>query len=202
MNNEKLIKFPIPEWNRVVSFDLDSIAYCICYQYNIDSSGFGPYGFNTVTAEKIISKTFVNLMYLEKSDNGNLLLRHVENIRKHGVYLYGNNSRLESLNIDASKYFLAKKKNELKLKKRLQQEPLPPEPLILNLLNEDGYISDAINNILCMNLGIIICHNYMPEAGQALILFDQNILSDLKSNASYYKVEFVEVSSIDKMKPW
>lgn len=202
MNNEKLIKFPIPEWNRVVSSDLDSIAYCICYQYNIDSSGFGPYGFNTVTAEKIISKTFFNLMYLEKSDNGNLLLRHVENIRKHGVYLYGNNSRLEPLNIDASKYFLAKKKNELKLKKRLQQESLPPEPLILNLLNEDGYISGAINNILCMNLGIIIYHNYMPEAGQALILFDQNILSDLKSNASYYKVEFVEVSSIDKMKPW
>lgn len=45
---EKLIKFSISEWivqSGHFKSDLPSEAYCICYQYNIDSNGYGPYGF-------------------------------------------------------------------------------------------------------------------------------------------------------------
>lgn len=201
VKKEKLIKFPVPDWNRMINSDLDSIAYCVCYQYNIDSNGFGPYGFNTDNAEKIIKKSFSNLMYLE-NNNDRFLLKYVENIQQSGIYLYGEKENLDLVYAELIKYYLEKKKNEIKLKKLLPQTSLPSKPLLLNLIDNDKYKSEVITKMLYSGCKIIICHHYMPEAWQTLILFDQDILSKLKKYTSYYRVQFVEVSSIDKLKAW
>lgn len=202
INNEKLIVFPVPNWNRIISSELDSIAYCICYQYGIDSNGFGPYGFNTEKAEKIISNTFPNLMFLEKDNEGFISLKDTKIVQHFGIYLYGNSVKLESLKIELKNYYIEKKKNEIKFKKSLVPKSLPTEPLIMSLLNKDQSQNDTIKKLVNSNIGLIFCHHYMPEAGLTLILFERKILLELKKNATYYKVNFIELSSIDEMKAW
>ena len=202
INNEKLIVFPVPNWNRIISSELDSMAYCICYQYGIDSNGFGPYGFNTEKAEKIISTTFPNLMFLEKDNEGFISLKDTKTVQQFGIYLYGNSVKLESLKIELKNYYIEKKKNEIKFKKSLVPISLPTEPLIMSLLNKDQAQNDTIKKLVNSNIGLIFCHHYMPEAGLTLIMFERKILLELKKNATYYKVNFVELSSIDEMKAW
>ena len=202
INNEKLIVFPVPNWNRIISSELDSIAYCICYQYGIDSNGFGPYGFNTEKAEKIISNTFPNLMFLEKDNEGFISLKDTKIVQQFGIYLYGNSVKLESLKIELKNYYIEKKKNEIKFKKSLVPKSLPTEPLIMSLLNKDQAQNDTIKKLVNSNIGLIFCHHYMPEAGLTLIMFERKILLELKKNATYSKVNFVELSSIDEMKAW
>lgn len=202
INNEKLIVFPVPNWNRIISSELDSIAYCICYQYGIDSNGFGPYGFNTEKAEKIISNTFPNLMFLEKGNEGFISLKDTKIVQHFGIYLYGNSVKLESLKIELKNYYIEKKKNEIKFKKSLVPKSLPTEPLIMSLLNKDQAQNDTIKKLVNSNIGLIFCHHYMPEAGLTLIMFERKILLELKKNATYYKVNFIELSSIDEMKAW
>lgn len=202
INNEKLIVFPVPNWNRIISSELDSMAYCICYQYGIDSNGFGPYGFNTEKAEKIISTTFPNLMFLEKDNEGFISLKDTKTVQQFGIYLYGNSVKLESLKIELKNYYIEKKKNEIKFKKSMVPISLPTEPLIMSLLNKDQAQNDTIKKLVNSNIGLIFCHHYMPEAGLTLIMFERKILLELKKNATYYKVNFVELSSIDEMKAW
>lgn len=202
INNEKLIVFPVPNWNRIISSELDSMAYCICYQYGIDSNGFGPYGFNTEKAEKIISTTFPNLMFLEKDNEGFISLKDTKIVQQFGIYLYGNSVKLESLKIELKNYYIEKKKNEIKFKKSMVPISLPTEPLIMSLLNKDQAQNDTIKKLVNSNIGLIFCHHYMPEAGLTLIMFERKILLELKKNATYYKVNFVELSSIDEMKAW
>ena len=202
INNEKLIIFPVPNWNRIISSDLDSMAYCICYQYNIDLNGFGAYGFNTEKAEKIISNTFPNLMFLEKDSKDFVSLKDTKIIQQFGIYLYGNSAKLESLKIELKNYYIEKKKNEIKFKKSLIPIFLPIEPLIMSLVNKDQTQSYTIKKLVNSNIGLIFCHHYMPEAGLTLIMFERKILLELKKNATYYKVNFVELSSIDEMKAW
>lgn len=202
INNEKLIVFPVPNWNRIISSELDSIAYCICYQYGIDSNGYGPYGFNTEKAEKIISNTFPNLMFLEKDNEGFISLKDTKIVQQFGIYLYGNSVKLESLKIELKNYYIEKKKNEIKFKKSMVPISLPTEPLIMSLLNKDQAQNDTIKKLVNSNIGLIFCHNYMPEAGLTLIMFERKILLELKKNATYYKVNFVELISIDEMKAW
>ena len=202
INNEKLIVFPVPNWNRIISSELDSMAYCICYQYGIDSNGFGPYGFNTEKAEKIISTTFPNLMFLEKDNEGFISLKDTKIVQQFGIYLYGNSVKLESLKIELKNYYIEKKKNEIKFKKSMVPISLPTEPLIMSLLNKDQAQNDTIKKLVNSNIGLIFCHHYMPEAGLTLIMFEKKILLELKKNATYYKVNFVELSSIDEMKAW
>lgn len=202
VNNEKLIVFPVPNWNRIISSELDSMAYCICYQYGIDSNGFGPYGFNTEKAEKIISTTFPNLMFLEKDNEGFISLKDTKIVQQFGIYLYGNSVKLESLKIELKNYYIEKKKNEIKFKKSMVPISLPTEPLIMSLLNKDQAQNDTIKKLVNSNIGLIFCHHYMPEAGLTLIMFERKILLELKKNATYYKVNFVELISIDEMKAW
>ena len=202
INNEKLIVFPVPNWNRIISSELDSMAYCICYQYGIDSNGFGPYGFNTEKAEKIISTTFPNLMFLEKDNEGFISLKDTKIVQQFGIYLYGNSVKLESLKIELKNYYIEKKKNEIKFKKSMVPISLPTEPLIMSLLNKDQTQNDTIKKLVNSNIGLIFCHHYMPEAGLTLIMFEKKILLELKKNATHNKVNFVELSSIDEMKAW
>lgn len=202
INNEKLIVFPVPNWNRIISSELDSMAYCICYQYGIDSNGFGPYGFNTEKAEKIISTTFPNLMFLEKDNEGFISLKDTKIVQQFGIHLYGNSVKLESLKIELKNYYIEKKKNEIKFKKSMVPISLPTEPLIMSLLNKDQTQNDTIKKLVNSNIGLIFCHHYMPEAGLTLIMFERKILLELKKNATYCKVNFVELSSIDEIKAW
>ena len=202
VNNEKLIIFPVPNWNRIISSDLDSMAYCICYQYNIDLNGFGAYGFNTEKAEKIISNTFPNLMFLEKDSKDFVSLKDTKIIQQFGIYLYGNSAKLESLKIELKNYYIEKKKNEIKFKKSLAPISLPTEPLIMSLVNKDQTQSYTIKKLVNSNIGLIFCHHYMPESGLTLIMFEKKILLELKKNATHNKVNFVELSSIDEMKAW
>lgn len=200
---ERIIKFPVPDWNRVISSGLDSMACCICYQYDFKENNYGPYGFNTDLSLKIINDTFPELFFYKKcSDNGKELLTNATGIKEKGVYFYGDNEKIRSLGVELDKYYLAKKKNEIKLRRSLASEPLPPKPLLSYLSSGQVYESDIIRKIIGAGHGLFISNHYMPEAGDSLILFDPHIISSLKNNALRYGVNFFEVNSIDDLKSW
>jgi hypothetical protein len=201
--HERIIKFPVPEWNRVISSDLDSIAYCICYQYDFTINNNGSYGFNTERSLKIIKGTFPDLFFYKRcKDNVKELLTNAVGVKEKGVYFYGANEKIKALSMEIDRYYLAKKKNEIKLRKSLAPELLPPKPLLLGLSNNQVYESDVIRRVIGAGCGLFISHHYMPEAGDSLILFDQHIVSSLKNNALRYGVNFLEVNSIDDLKSW
>ncbi|ANI30570.1 hypothetical protein PL78_12130 [Yersinia entomophaga] len=200
---ERLIKFPVPDWNRVISSDLDSIAYCLCYQYDVDINNYGPYGFTTSTSLKIINDTFPNMYFYKNADNStNVKLISVGNVKNKGAYLYGSNEKIEHLSVELDKYQIIEKKNEIKMRKSLSLDPPPAKPLISNLSNNHGYESDVIKKIISFGCGFFIYHHYMPEAGDSFILFDRELVSSLKNCALNYGIEFLEVSSINDMKSW
>ncbi|MFP1764517.1 hypothetical protein, partial [Lonsdalea quercina] len=69
VKNERVIKFPLPDWNEPFISNDELEACCFCYQYDFDENGFGPYGFNTENGRKIINKVFDgDLYYLNKLD--------------------------------------------------------------------------------------------------------------------------------------
>lgn len=201
--HERIIKFPVPNWDRIINSDLDSTSYCICYQYHFNSNNYGPYGFNTDNSLKIINQVFPELFFLnERSNDGNKLLTKTKEIKKNGVYLYGNEEEINSLDLELTKYYLAKNKNEIKLRKSLDQDPLPTEPLLLSLLKGNIYDSETIIKILNLDCGLFIKHHYSPEAGDTFILFDKKLITSFKTSALNYGIEFVEVNSIDDLKSW
>lgn len=201
--NERLIKFPVPDWNRVISSDLDSIAYCLCYQYDFGPNNFGPYGFNTDKSSKIIHDLFPNLFFYRKnaeSDTSRLI--STGTINSKGIYLYGDTEKINLLQIELDKYYLSKKKNEMRLKKNLNPEPLPSEPVLLGLEKKSEYRSDSIRAVINSGCGLFIHHHYIPEAGDSIILFDCYLESSIKNTVLNYDVDFLEVDSIDTLKAW
>ncbi|RJT45019.1 hypothetical protein [Rahnella woolbedingensis] len=203
VKHERLIKFPMPDWNRVISSDLDSIAYCLCYQYDIDLNGNGPYGFNTNKASGIINDAFPNLFFYENNGKNNKVkLLSTQAIKSNGIYLYGNVDKINLLQQDLNYYYLSEKKNEMRLKRSLAPEPLPSEPLLLNLVRNREYRSDSIKRIIDSECGLFVYHHYMPAAGDCVILFDRHLVFSLKNIALNFDVEYFEVDSIDFLKAW
>lgn len=194
--NERLIKFPVPDWNRVISSDLDSMAYCICYQHSYTSENYGPYGFTTDKSSKILTSTFPNLFLCKEK------LVSAKSISEEGIYLYGDNEKIKHLLSELNKYHLAVKKNEIKMKKSLPTEPAPVKPLLTDISKNHNYDSETIKKIINAGCGVLISHYYMPEAGASLILFDQDAASSLEKNALKYGITFNEVNSINALKPW
>ena len=143
---EQLIKFPISECiiqSGHFKTDLPSEAYCICYQYNIDSNGYGPYDFLTEKSKGLLSSLFTNLMCFNKEGQN---LDACSALSRKGLYFYGNNN--EQVNKRLTEYRKMLLKNKLRTNKGLPEENFPEKPELLNLYDDYGGADVSVINSL------------------------------------------------------
>ncbi|MGG7521267.1 hypothetical protein ACQ3G4_07675 [bacterium BS0013] len=198
---EKLIKFPISEWIvQSVHFqtDLPSEAYCICYQYNIDSNGYGPYGFLTEKSEGLLSFLFNNLLCFNKEDK---TLDVCSTLSRNGVYFYGNNN--EQVHKQLADYRRMLLKNKLRANKGLPEEVSPEKPDLLNLYDDYGGVDvSVINYLMEKGYQFLFYWFFTPVAGESVIVFDCNIWDRAIEYCKKNGIDFQEVDSVDNLKEW
>ncbi|MFK3796308.1 hypothetical protein [Pseudomonas sp. NPDC088444] len=62
---EQIIEFPIKQGEIFTEQPLLPQAYGLCYQYDVDQHGYGPYGFNTTSASNFLRTLFPNFLRWE-----------------------------------------------------------------------------------------------------------------------------------------
>ena len=198
---EKLIKFPISEWiiqSGHFKTDLPSEAYCICYQYNIDSNGYGPYGFLTEKSEGLLSFLFNNLMCFNQEDK---TLDVCSTLSRNGVYFYGNNN--EQVHKQLADYRRMLLKNKLRANKGLPEEVFPEKPDLLNLYDDYGGVEvSVINSLIEKGYQFLFYRFFTPVAGGGVILFDCNVWDRAIEYCNSNGISFQEVDSVDNLKEW
>ncbi|MFP1984442.1 hypothetical protein ACLEE6_08735 [Lonsdalea quercina] len=201
VKNERVIKFPLPDWNEPFIFNDELEACCFCYQYDFDENGFGPYGFNTENGRKIINKVFDgDLYYLNKLDMEKV--KNKQHLKKKGVYVYSRYRPAVDLYCIFENYKKNLLKNEIKKRKSLPLSPEPIKPAIIKLMEGEHVYSEDINEILNMGYGVFIINHYMPEAGDTFIFFDDDLCLLFESCAIKLNVSCLVVDSINKLNPW
>lgn len=198
---EKLIKFPISEWivqsGRFKAY-LPSTAYCICYQYNIESNGYGPYGFLTEKSERLLSFLFTNLIFFSKEGK---TLDACSTLSRSGVYFYGNNN--DRMNKQLAEYRKMLLKNKLRANKGLLEEASPEKPILLNLYDNDGGIKvSVINSLIKEGYQFLFNCFFTPVSGESMIIFDYKIWNRAIEYCKNNGIDFQEVDSVDNLKEW
>lgn len=198
---EKLIKFPISKWivqSGRFKTNLPSKAYCICYQYNIDNNGHGPYGFLTEKSERLLSFLFSNLMFFCKEGE---TLDACSNLSRNGIYFYGKNN--DRINKQLAGYRKMLLKNKLRANKGLLEDAFPEKPELLNLYDDCGEIEiNVIDSLIKEGCNFLFYFFLTPVAGGSVIIFDCNIWDRAIEYCKNNEINFQEVESVDNLKEW
>lgn len=200
MPNERIIKFPFPEWigeKFTQNNNLHKIAYCVCYQKIDKRDGFGPYGFTTEKSHKIITNVFGGFFYVDDKSG---TIRTATNVNTDGIYLYGEKNH-EILK-EYSRYFSLKTKNKIKLKKGLSIEPLLNEPVLYHAIKDGIFDSDKINTLINSGCSFFLSKFNMPEGGQVLSFFDPVVWENIKIESAKKDVEAIELNTSTQLKAW
>ena len=91
---EQLIRFPYPLYNDSVK-SLETLIekpYCLCYQFEVNENGYGPYGFDTEKSKELLKKLFEGLYFWH---NGAFIKNDNYNLRS-GIYFYNENLSFET----------------------------------------------------------------------------------------------------------
>ncbi|HCC0890840.1 TPA: hypothetical protein M4K80_004457 [Salmonella enterica] len=198
--SEKLIKFPVSEWMTKSNNFKNSLplsAYCICYQYDINENGYGPYGFSTIKAKELLSFLFTNLMFYNKEEK-NLTVCSIPG--KRGVYFYGDSSN--RINKQMQEYKKMILKNELRVNKGLTEETYSEIPDLSKLYNEHEIEVSIINKIIDEGYDLFFNCFFTPIAGQSLIVFDDNVWSRATEYCENNEIFFQVTDLTDNLKEW
>jgi len=199
---ERIIKLSLPKYK--ATFDctenLKHQPYCICYQYDVCENGCGPYNFATEKAHQLIQDVFEDVYFW---DTQKLKLRKVGRFPR-GLSFYGELSGIETFQKEGVVYLSMEKKNTLLSKRNKAIQELPKKPLILDLFDSEKrmYSSSVINELIERKTTFFINEFYTPEAGNTLILFDDSLIEKIKQSAYENGIDFLEVETIDDLKPW
>lgn len=66
VTNERLIKISVPDFNEIITGEANPDAFCLCYQFDINSEGYGRYGFETEKAKRLINELFPCVYYYDE----------------------------------------------------------------------------------------------------------------------------------------
>jgi len=194
--NERLIKIPIPNFNEIIEIKKDSEAFCLCYQFNVDDYGYGPYGFDTDKAKDLLKVLFSEIYYYDNQVRG-LVKKTV--LDSEGLYFF---KRWEKLKSDLDSYKLTIKKNEILARKGVAVEVLNEKPELYDVYENGKLSSRVLNDLSRLGCEFFIVNNYMPQGGKCLIFTDSSCLNKVKSLAKDLEIKFDSFPSIDSLKAW
>lgn len=197
---ERLFKFPPSEWIRQlnrIKGDLPAGAFCICYQYNVDEAGNGPYGFMTSKAVELLSVLFSNIKYYDISDSK---LKSGFNLNNKGVYLYGD--KLNEFEGEIQSYNSVLLKRRLRINKNLSVHAAPEKPDLLKLYGDQEIDAGIVNILLTKHLSLLFSCFLTPMAGTTFILFDIDKWELAKEFCKSNNINILEVGSVDDLRAW
>ncbi|MCD2359040.1 hypothetical protein LQK91_21850 [Pantoea sp. MHSD4] len=194
--NERLIKIPVPNFNEIIEIKKDSEAFCLCYQFNVDDYGYGPYGFDTDKAKDLLKVLFSEIYYYDNQVRG-LVKKTV--LDSEGLYFY---KRWEKLKSDLDSYKLTIKKNEILARKGVAVEVLNEKPELYDVYENGKLSSRVLNDLSRLGCEFFIVNNYMPQGGKCLIFTDSSCLNKVKSLAKDLEIKFDSFPSIDSLRAW
>lgn len=196
VTHERLIKIPVPDFNKTTTHKLDLDAFCLCYQFDLGDHGYGPYGFETEKAEEFIKKSFPNLYFFDKERKE---LIEKERVDMPGVYLFENHKELKS---HLEKYKVLLKKNEILLRKGLSLNESKEKPLLWDVYEGDKISSSVLTGLNSIKCGFFIVNNYLPEGGKSLIFLNDCYLNRINLFVKELNLKFDLFPSIDSLKSW
>nr|WP_033762173.1 hypothetical protein [Pantoea agglomerans] len=194
--NERLIKIPVPNFNEIIEIKKDSEAFCLCYQFNVDDYGYGPYGFDTDKAKDLLKVLFSEIYYYDNQVRGFVKKTVLDS---EGLYFF---KRWEKLKSDLDSYKLTIKKNEILARKGVAVEVLNEKPELYDVYENGKLSSRVLNDLSRLGCEFFIVNNYMPQGGKCLIFTDSSCLNKVKSLAKDLEIKFDSFPSIDSLKAW
>ncbi|NUU69038.1 hypothetical protein HQN64_23475 [Enterobacteriaceae bacterium BIT-l23] len=198
MITERIVKFPYEEWMGEVFFgdnDLASLPYCVCYQYYVDESDCGEFGFFTENASYILSCVFGKEISLYTSHG----VKKTERIDINGLYLYGDSLINNDLLNSYSGFSSIELKNKLRERKGMMPVAIVEKPCLYNIQVDDRFDVLKINELINTNADFFLSRFFMPEAGQSMLIFDLSVWNEINKCASVIGVDCMELNSIDEL---
>lgn len=198
---EGVIKFAFPkDYNLFSSKEKIQVEpYCLCYQYDI-VDGYGPYGFVTKRAEKILDSISEKYVFWDAS------LRRTSQKMVFSKSCIGIPVEIfDELFSDYTAFSLWEKKRATLLRfKKNKQIISPPIPLLLDLLDDKkGTINViAINQLLLRGYAPILCCFFAPQAGNTIVSFSPQIMTSIEDMVKIYGITYREFDKIGDLLPW
>lgn len=195
VKNERIIKFPVPDWKRLFSNEFDKITTCFCYQYDIDEGFYGPYGFDSSIAKKIINDFISDFLFYDVIERN---LINVNNVYRNGLYVSSDGNPLGN---EIESYSMAVKKNELRKRRGLNEIEVK-KPMLLSMDSECKIPDKVIFHLINNHIPFFIVNGYMPEAGKSIMIFSDEVVERFLDVVRKYNVDICAVDNIDLMKSW
>ncbi|MGH8418853.1 MAG: hypothetical protein ACRER8_16475 [Pseudomonas sp.] len=198
---EQIIEFPILPKDM---FDgpLDpNEGFCISYQYDVDTYGYGPYGFRTKKASRLLKEMFPSIVYWDVS---RMKLVGAEVPLGAGIYFFKNQKYIHEVEAALRDYEKAHKLWGLRSRYKKIEEigSAPVKPSLLNVSNRQILSADVINELLQEKCKFFILYSLIPYAGQSLALFDKALSVRFRMLAARESVPYQVMNSADELKPW
>lgn len=198
---DQFIEFPIvSEGMFTEPLDLRS-GYCLCYQHDTDIYGYGPYGFDTDTANRVLTQALPPLLYWNATQQK---LIEAISLSGSGIYFYKNQQYLQILEKELLEYDRAEKSYALRARYNRLRDPFgrPAIPEILKITSKNVLPASFIKKLLADHTSFLIVYSLMPYNGQTLALFDSTIRERIKTLVSSEDIHYRVLESIDELKPW
>lgn len=196
VNNERIIKFPVPNWNKIISDKFDNIITCVCYQYHFDINFHGPYGFDSPTAQKIINDFIKGASFYDATDKR---LCKANSINRKGLYIFPQDGTIDK---EIENYAITSKKNELRKKRGLAVNDTPEKPILFNITDERKIPDSVISYLICEDIPFFIVNHYMPEAGNSILFFTEKLAECFLNHAKKRGIVVYTVETINSLKSW
>jgi hypothetical protein len=201
---ERIIEFPFDQWGFLEAFIEESElpqAYCVCYQYDVNVSGYGPYGFDTEKSKALLAEALEPLVFWNKTRHQFL---NALTPNGSGLFFPKGQPSVAAMEREVKSYNRAMDMQKLRRRygKETEEKNPPVKPLIMQLV-ENGKISlPAISKLIVGGVDLFIGYMDMNTGGLQLIFFDRKAVDKIKNYASIISVDYCLFESRKDLKPW
>lgn len=201
---ERIIEYPRQK-NYVV--DISSTepvlpeGYCICYQYDVNPEGYGPYGFETDTAKTLPRKTFEPLLYW---NNTRQKLVEASTPQGSGLFFKKNQMYVKALEHELSEYHQAMVIKNLRIKygKDVDEKEIHITPLLKSISKEGRIPPLVISNLIANGCEFFLGNIEVNTGGLHLVFFDIEIKENIRFHAKAMNVDYCVFETIEELKVW
>ncbi|WP_268800688.1 hypothetical protein [Pseudomonas huanghezhanensis] len=201
---ERIIEYPF-EQNYGVEVSSTEPAlpegYCVCYQYDVNSDGYGPYGFETDTAKTLLSKIFEPLVYWN-----NIREKLIDATIPQGSGLFFNKDQLyvKELEHELSSYQQAEAIRNLRQKygKDADEKRTHAMPLLQSISKDGKAPRSLISNLIANKCAFFLGDLEINTGGLQLTFFDIAAKERIKHHAKSMRIDYCVLKSKQELKVW
>lgn len=201
---EQLIEFPLTPYyisNSPLTLPADTYGYCICYQYDVNEHGYGPYGFRTNSAKNLLGQVFGPLSYWDDTRKKMLDTAAPDG---GGLYFFKGQSQIEKLEEEIVNQQRAEALQTLKKKygKSSPTEQTTNQPLLYHPYEDEKIRATVIETLLKSSWEFFFIYRDLNLGGQTLVFFSPLARKKIRDHSEQNNIHYIAVSSADELKDW